>query len=250
MMIGSIIFYDFEKTDLKGWVEYTLDWMREKGFEPNTIGLPGRSKYMSFKGGQKILEKDNYQVNDVDFFAGGEAKTHAGWGLMTSYDIEGQTAVLGFYEVIQAFEEAEILKLVKNLQAFCNSKYAFACLRSKKNKPEYYASGYGTGLKDWPPNPERDEYLRIQKWQDIYRPDRPNQIYKTGDLRDVYPYNFICQAHLDRIVHDITLKQFIEQPGHGILQPLTDILWTWKLTSEEESKVREELRDTGILLCV
>lgn len=249
-MIGCIIFYDFGKTDLKGWFEYTLNWMHEKRVEPNTVSLSSRDNYLTFKGGQKILEQENYQVDDIEIFAGGEAKTHAAWKLMTSFDIEGQTAVLGFYEDIQPFDETEILKLAHDLQSFCNSKYAFATLRNKKNEPQYYALGFGTGLKDWPPNIERDEYLRIQRWRQVYKPNRPGNIYKTGDLRDVYPYNFICQAHLDRTLHGISLKQFINQPGHGTLQPLTDTLWTWKLTPDEESNVREELRDTGILLCV
>ncbi len=249
-MIGSIIFYDCQKSDLKGWFEYTLDWMKAEQFEPNTMGLIGRPKYMTFKGGQKILKGVDFQIEHMEFLAGGEPKTDAGWKLASSYSAKEKRAFVCFYEDTIPFEESIILKLTSDLTAFCKPKYGFAFLRSTKNKPNYYALGLGTGLK-WPqPGPEKEEHELVQKWQEVYEPWRSDQIYKTGDLRDVYPYNFICQAHLDRIVQGITLKQFINQPGHGTLQPLTDTLWTWKLSTNEESQVREELRDTGILLCV
>ena len=88
----------------------------------------------------------------------------------------------------------------------------------------------------------------ITKWFHTYGKEKR---YKLGDLRDVYPINFLSSPHLERDVYGQSLKNWIlSSSDHGELKQLDETLWSWHIEEEKISSVREDLRNTGILLCI
>lgn len=250
-MIGCLALYDFDMTQfkLKDWVAYGEEWMTQNGYPPNTMGLPHSGKFLRFNNGKRRLEKEQYKVPNIDFYAGGEPGTNYAWKLAAYFAEDDRTTYLCFDEEIISFTYEALEKLLIDLCQFCSPKYGIGYLREKKYGPGYYAFGMSHGLKLAYEDPEHGkEDDRITKWLDVYR---GNEGYQTGDLRDIYPFNVLCQTHLARIVNGSRLEDWIQAtPERGQLKKITDTLWIWWVEPEKISAVREALAPSGIVLCL
>ena len=253
-MIGCIALYDFDISHfkLKEWVEYGEEWMTGLGYPSNTMGLPHSGKFLLYKNGKRRLEKENYAEikKYVHFYGGGEAGTNYGWKISTCYHGEEKTLHLCFDEETMTFSYDFLEKLLKDLGQFCSPHYGIGFLREKKYGPDYYALGYSHGLKMAYQNPEHGkESERIYCWRTKYH--RPSGTYQTGDLRDVYPFNVLCQAHLDRDVNGQRFEEWVKaSPERGQLKQVTDSLWTWWVEADHIPAVREALAPSGMILCL
>ncbi|MBN9565641.1 MAG: hypothetical protein J0G29_06085, partial [Alphaproteobacteria bacterium] len=73
----------------------------------------------------------------------------------------------------------------------------------------------------------------------------------TGMLRDVYPLNFLSQAHLANQVEGMPFDQWVASDlARGTLNPLTDSMWSWRVEEDNIPAIREALRPTGLVLCI
>lgn len=252
-MIGCLALYDFDVTQfkVKEWVAYGEEWMIQNGYPPNTMGLPHSGKFLQYNNGKRKLEKENYEQRKeyIHFYGGGEPGTDYAWKLAAYYSEEDRTTYLCFDEETISFSYEILEKLLIDLCKFCSPTYGIGFEREKQYGPDYYARGMSHGLKLAYENPEHGrEKERIYKWLDAYR---GGEGYQTGDLRDIYPFNVLSQAHLDRVINWHRFHDWIQAtPGRGQLKQISETLWTWWIESEKIPAVREALAPSGMILCL
>lgn len=131
-----------------------------------------------------------------------------------------------------------------------SSKFSRRWAKNPKYGPDSYVLGVSEGLKMAYQNPEHgEESERIHNWLKQYR--YASGTYKTGDLRDVYPFNVLCQVHLDREVNGQRFEEWVTaSPERGQLKKVTDTLWTWWVEADHIPAVREALAPSGMILCL
>lgn len=250
-MIGCIALYDFDITQfkLKDWVQWGEQWMTTNGYPPNTMGLPHSGKFLRFNNGKKKLEKEQYKVSNIDFYAGGEPGTDYAWKFAAYFAEDMKTTYICFGEDILSFNYEFLEQLLIRFCQFCSPRYGIGYLREKKYGPHYYAEGMSHGLKLAYLNEEHGKQReQINKWLNVYR---GNEGYKTGDLRDIYPFNVLSQPHLDRIINGSRFEDWVKAtPERGQLKQISDTLWTWWVESDKIPAVREALAPSGMILCL
>lgn len=250
-MISCIALYDFDiqQFKLEDWTDYGERWMEQYDYPPNTMGLPHSGKYLRYNNGKRRLEKEKYQVENIDFYAGGEAGTDYAWKLVAYFSKDHRTTYLCFDEDVETFSREVLEELLMNLCQFCSPKYGIGFQREKKYGPGAYVRGISHGLKLAYEDAEHGkEDNRITKWLDVYR---GREGYKTGDLRDIYPFNVLSQPHLDRIVNGHRFQDWVQASSErGTLKQVSDTLWTWWVEPDKIPAVREALAPSGMILCL
>lgn len=250
-MIGCLALYDFDvnKFDIKEWVAYCEKWMTENGNPPNTMGLPHSGKYLRYNNGKRKLEKENFNSSDLDFYAGGEPGTNRFWKTVAYFAQDDRTSYICFDEEIISFSYDVLEKLLADLCQFCSPHYAIGFEREMKYGPGAYSVGISHGLKLAYENAEHGkEDDRIHEWMKAYR---ISKTYKTGDLRDIYRFNVLSQAHMVRFIGGQRFEEWIQgSANRGTLKKISDTLWTWWVEPENISSVREALAPTGMILCL
>lgn len=250
-LANCIALHDFavpSPKQVKELFEYTVEFFRNNGIEPTRISnpKPKSTKSITFKIGQKKwleagfgnidvgMSMKAWDVNDETLFL---------WWVKPTHD--GSTILLTFDNEIVGFDHDIIKKLSRDLSNFVKPKYGYCFQRKWELGPEWYPFGVIQGIKDFG-NIERK---KIGKWNLEYQMDDGN--YRTGDLRDIYPMNVICEQHLSREVLGTNLKDWIlSDSSHGKLEELNKDLYAWWVDEDQISNVRESLRDTGIILCI
>jgi hypothetical protein len=147
-----------------------------------------------------------------------------------------------------------VAKLLKRFAAPWNPGYGYAFQRPFKLGPEWYVFGYSKGLEISSTDPiiKREERA-MTLWRDAYGlPDAP---YKPGDMRDVYPFNWVSSVHLKRPFKlegkAWTLEDWIvAHPQYGTLTPMGRDRWLWSVREEQRSHIRNLLQPTGLFLAL
>ncbi|MGB1229940.1 MAG: hypothetical protein ACPG7U_02085 [Holosporaceae bacterium] len=162
--------------------------------------------------------------------------------------------VLVYDAVLADFGPAVITTFLKRFAAPCQPLYGYAFKRPFRLGPEFYVFGTLQGITSLSDDPDIARAAEeVTLWKNHYV--MPDGTYTLGDLRDVYPYNWLCATHLARKItvagHTQTLKAFIKaSPDHGSLLSAGADRWIWHLDEAQRLKVRNLLKPTGPLLCV
>jgi hypothetical protein len=159
----------------------------------------------------------------------------------------------GIYK--ESFDDELHLEISIKFCEIVRPKYAFFYRFPFVYSAMGYASGIGNGEFDTNEtsrsyNPKhRDIQKRIGSW---FNDNYQNKACDSGYLREIYPINFINDAHLNHeIFPKTTLKNWIESADHhGILTKVTDELYAWIIPDEDLESITKELAPTDILLCV
>lgn len=258
---NTLAMYDFavEEVDFKGWFYYVLKLYEHYGYPPIKMGCmglnaPKSSKLTTFKYGQKLLEKHDFKGFDVieiytipqetpDIYPDkGPVSVQLDIGTVSG---KGE-ATLCLDDEIEPFNRDVFEGFAKDLFSFFKPQYGIFYQREFEKGPTWYAGGTIQGLDRTKDFEERE---KIGKWGNAYC--YKDSKYRTGDLRDIYPLNFLSQPHLDQKVGDLTLEQWIQSAqAHGELKKLADNFWSWCVEHENIPLVRETLRPMGFVLCI
>lgn len=123
-------------------------------------------------------------------------------------------------------------------------RYGIGYERRLMNGPEMYADGMAAGLGY--SDAEEQERNEITNW--FYERRGPNR-HLQGLLRDVYPLNILTEVHVNHLVGDATLQEWIAaSDGRGTLRRANENLWFWRLEEEQIPPVRRELSNAGMLI--
>lgn len=253
--IGNcIVFHDFEDEpyDLRSWTYYAIEWFQQNGLIPykmNITGLKEREN-ITVKEGISLLEENNFKgVKDIwmGVFPPDTCfeMLDALASVQLNFGMRGSTLVMCFDDNILKFSCEVFEKLTKDIDGFFKPKYGYAYQREFTKGPSFYPFGVIGGNAKL----STKEETTIAKWNHHYRYD--HSPYKIGDLRDIYTMSLLSEAHLNQPVFDTILKAWIKSSSdHGELKPLTNTLWKWWVPEGLIDSVREELRPTGIVICI
>lgn len=239
---------DGSTKDLKEFLDYIFHFFRKHGIEPTRMSSQKTDKTVSIRMGIKQWKDMDYKgVKDMVVYA---TPAHHNSDMFDSIFISstdfttGKTTVLCFDDQILGFKDEIIHILVRDLSTLLSAHYGYGYQRRFAQGPTFYAFGAIGGNEEISDHEEH----QIMCWNNTYR--MPDGIYTLGDLRDIYPYNFLSTPHLERDIFGQPLRQWIESDSsRGKLTPLTDTLWSWHVTPDQISPVRNALVPTGIILC-
>ena len=249
-----VVFYGIQKESIQ-WqelYEFALNFIESHNQKPSRMTLTGEqvkpsSKTKSFKHYNKIITA--LEFNGIDGFwigagypenpGGDQDDCFIGFYVDCHY---GKELFLYFRNELLGYDADLLKKIAVNLS--CNTESQFGAafqINQRLKDPSRYVSAI---LSDGD-NQEMEE--NILNWDRAYN---DKESYKTGDLRDLYPLNFISETHLQRDVFGQSLRQWIESDlVRGTLEPLNGALWTWEIPQENISDLRLQLKDTDILVC-
>lgn len=259
----TIAFHDFEMPSpemIQGWFESMEKLFQGYGLIPNRIALTyfekkSGSKSITFKIGKKRLYDQNFNdIQSIHMMAmPPDYGTESFDDLLSAYlslykTNKKNTFILMMDGEVVPLDSQVVIELIKKSAIFLNPRYGYIFKRRFRHGPLGYPVGIGSGSDRKNPVPEEERNL-ISKWSDHIR--MPDGEYKTGDLRDIYPCNILSQPHMDHMIEGMLFQDWISQKSHrGVLIPIRKKLWTWWVEEEHIPIVREELRNTGFLICV
>ena len=249
-LANCITLHDFsiKKPDLKKWTEYVVSLFKKYGVIPTRLGGHSKTvtKNINFKNGLRKLEVSNF---DADHIWIGALPPEHNSDMFCAIFSAGIDLELGrictslvFDNDIVGFNVIELNKIASDLVKITGAKYGYIHQRDF-TRVVGYEWGIGSGNEY-----EYPDSKFLARWGKVYR---SNGIYKTGDMRDIYPINIISSKHLNRDVGGQTLGEWIDcKHVRGKLVQLDKDLWSWHVEFDDIENVRESLRDTGIILCI
>lgn len=258
MRIGicnGIVLHDFDvnQVDVKGLFHFMEQWFTEREYPPKLIGynaqgLPFSDKVRKFRFGKQKLESIDYK--EVEYFSM-HSPSPTDEDDVRYCIFEGEIDLTSgkeflsflFDEKEYSFIDCNIRTIVNQLIEYLKPKYGYAFQREFALGPQYYPAGVIYGKEHF-----EEEKKQISKWSKHYF---INKKYETGQYRDIYPYNIICEKHLEQEVGGKKLTDWIAgDPRHGALTQLKENLWVWNISEENIPLVREALRPTGQVICI
>ena len=256
-LANALVLHDFQKSsvDLKGWFYSIEEWFQQGDLTPTKMaftgenGVKGRSN-IKFSNGKKRLENCNFEGVDNIWIAAllPQVGTEM-FDFIFSADLHyhprgAATMVLCWDDQIIKFNRDYLEILVKDLYSYLKPAYGYGYQREFRYGPSFYPFGMTGGN-----TASIEEKNQIAKWQIEYTGSHGS--YQAGMLRDIYPINFLSKPHLIQKIGTQTLQDWIEStPEHGSLNNLNNHLWSWWVPEDQIVVVREDLRSTGLLICV
>jgi len=141
--------------------------------------------------------------------------------------------------------------LVFRLSAFCRPSYGYAFRRPYSAGPTFFAHDMGYGeaaLYD------DDEHRRVTRWLHErtdgaeHRGSAPFR-HLQGMQRDVFPLNILGPLHLQRMVGDLSLRDWIESDiSRGRLIEVGADLWSWIVPGRQLATIQRHLQAAGLLV--
>jgi hypothetical protein len=250
-LCNCIALYDYtpDQCDLKGWFNYMDQWAEEIGITWESLGSKLSRKLVLYKNGKKKIANSDFGNDlNIEIYGGvSEPGTHLDLKTCASFFIEKNglrdTLLLCFPDSQKYFTQTNLRSYLKNLLQFADFKYGICYQRPYNMGPSLYAGGSLGGSKV-----SEEEENKIGQWQLEYT--YSDGIYRTGLLRDVYPFNILVDTHLKEPVNGKTLWAWIDSdPRHGTLDKITDHHWLWSIDPQHIPVAQEVLQEAGLLLC-
>ncbi|WP_058910604.1 hypothetical protein [Entomohabitans teleogrylli] len=139
-------------------------------------------------------------------------------------------------------EPKATIEFLRTLSNKISYSYGVKYDSDKITKAFYYATG--------------DNMVNIYQYEDasLFRKEcsgrfKGQERYKSTMLRMVYPVNVINRHHLDIVISNINLKEWISSDEkHGVLEELSSGLWLWTVDAAELDEVNKYLGNAGVLI--
>jgi len=257
-LYNVVVFYDvaLEKIRWEFLYNFALNFIERQGLKPTRMALDGNKvklsgKTKSFRHYNKIIRDLSFERVDHFWIGAGYSENPGGdqddCDIGFSADCHyGKEVFIYFRNDVLEYNTSMLKELSGPLAKASGSLYgaAFQIDQIKKD-----AFGYISAILSADDCQEMEN--NILNWDHAYNdPYGDCGTYKTGDFRDLYPLNFIGEAHLKRDVFGQTLRQWIEtDSARGTLEPLNETLWTWEIPQENISALRQQLKPTDLLIC-
>jgi hypothetical protein len=227
-----------------------LDWFRHFGRSPTHSGITG-SEWSGRMGDYerhagKLRKRGFSGVTAVSL---SELSPHGNmplidWELYTTVCSDASYCVIGLSGRVTDEPVAAIMETARMIVNALHPIYAIAFPSTRPQGPALYAVGLNFGDRILA-GEEYESALAVSRWGDIGMPD---QVYREGLLRDVYPWNFLTEAQLSRRLGDATLKAWIESKGNrGSMRAFHRDVTLWEVLPTELPILRQELNALGAI---
>ncbi|MFN7365314.1 MAG: hypothetical protein ACK5TR_05165 [Alphaproteobacteria bacterium] len=249
--------YPARTADLQAFWRIMMDFSEKTGTPWGSLGLGGKAKYLTFKGGaSRVIKKDLSGLEGQESFSllGGvsEAGTSTDFQVSTGIEKEhktyasfvNHTTYLSFPSYLIEEKNIDLKEILKELLSCAPFQYGIIFEMRYASYPDAYTYGGLVNVNYW--DHERNDL--IDKWSKVY--GLSGGTYRTGLLRDVYPHNILVDTHLSERVGPTTLGAWIQKdPARGTLEKITDTHYLWSIGPADIPPIQEALQDAGLLLC-
>ncbi|MCC6126742.1 MAG: hypothetical protein IT426_17405 [Pirellulales bacterium] len=246
-----VAFYglQFSKSRIETSYRDLVEWFDTLGYHPDTSNVSGKGfsdKLGSFERNDQKIKKRNFSdVNGFSLFrlAPGGQIPGFDWSVNAEVIKDYSCCIVGVRSSI-AFIPGELLLSIarKLIRTFCPI-YGIGYLRSMDLGPTFFAMGGNIGTNLW--GEDRKLADRIQKWSDLGIEER---CYEKGLLRDVYPWNFLTDTQLDRLIEGVPLREWIKlDENRGIISYLEGNMWLWEVQEAQLLSVRIATENAGLI---
>lgn len=134
----------------------------------------------------------------------------------------------------------ETLNLLRSIVERFQPEYGIGFSRNFYHGPTAYV--YGTGCNE---TVSAEDAENLRSW---YHYGRDRKVWRHGQIRDVYPWNFLNASQLNAKVGKQSLEEWIkEKSERGTLQPVGAGLTLWDLPEEQIAAMGPVLWDAGVI---
>lgn len=226
-----------------------IDWFADFGHAPNEEGASGTG-FSRFKKPsptiQRKLDRVGYDnLTAFEFYFTPPTGVGLKYPWIESHFRVACNGVISFTckcEIARVPSEG-LLNRMRDVAQTIRPAYGIGIRRDVKQYADGYIHGFCGGQDPNIPE-EAEEELVISRWGDIGMNEQ--EVYMKGELRDVYPWNFLTAPQLTAPVGKQTLEQWIRaNPSFGKLIPVTDEMLLWETNEERIPEARKILWDAG-----
>jgi hypothetical protein len=220
-----------------------LSWFARKGCSVDTIGLTPPFRTMrKFKRMVKKIEQLKLSETlglELNCHAEGAKNQIEDCKLVVDLSVsEPSFAFSSRTDVYPRCEET--LDLLKPVIERFQPEYGIGFTRNFYHGPTFYVRGIGCNGRV---SVEDEENLI--GW---FSYARKRFVWRHGQIRDVYPWNFLTAPQLNAKVGEATLRDWIgASPSRGILRPVTSDMLLWDVPESDIPAVRQVLWDAGVI---
>lgn len=228
--------------------EVAVEWLHSVGVAATHMSVRGTG----FTGKVGVAERVLRRVKEVGFspvesfslFSLGPSGRIPVSDSLASFECSsgGSYVVAGASSCLTSLDAVAGGAIAKKLASVAKPAYGIGYCRERRLGPEFYAIGVCQGL-----GMSGNEYLegvQISRWGDS---GMKLHVYSNGLLRDVYPYNYLNDAHLGRRIDGMPLQEWIQKDeARGRLEPIAG-LYVWTLGEDMVPAVRRALGPAGVI---
>jgi hypothetical protein len=237
---------------LGSFYKMLIEWFNSVKCPPDKLSVEGpgfSGKIVGFSRTHTRLQRQGFSgVTSIDVFAtlpNGEIPV-TDWWAKSYLNLQYKPCfVLAARRSVTSLEDDRLASLVKGCVSLLTPVYGIGYHRNHDKGPIWYAIGLNYSRTAEEAVRMSEETTAISWWGDRAM---GKEVYREGFLRDVYPYNYLSQAHLTRRVGTESLQEWIgSEPSRCTLTRLDDRMTLWKVPSRRIDRLRKELRSTGVI---
>lgn len=249
-----IAFYGVDSSSIAAANFYgtVTHWCQQLGYPPEKIVVhgPGHSgKCVSFSRINSRLQKVGFDgIQDFEIYS---LPSNAKYPMFdycidAIYNNDSQSsyaAIAASPHLLQLCTDSTF-SLAQTIIQDLKPIYGIGYTRERREGPLLYVIGIGQGIG--PSSGEAYE-KRVEEghWGGL---GMERQVYREGVIRDVYPWNFLTNPHLEAKVNNISLQDWIQQDEiRGNLCPLHNGMWLWKVAKQNILTIRSTLWEAKII---
>jgi hypothetical protein len=234
---------------IKRVYEALLEWFDSLASHPSRLSVHGddfNGKANSFKEGTSKLEKAGFaRVDGFGLYSlvpAGEIPLWD-WSVMAELSSELSCCVVGARSERATLSSESLASLIRQVTDAIKPEYGIGYRRAAHLGPALYAIGIPQGIQPW--GADAEECSRIGLWGTI---GMSNKVFRSGLLRDLYPWNFLTHPQLSQRIGRLSLEQWIRNDGRrGMVSCLGHKALCWTLDEMQIRHVRPYLQEAGVL---
>jgi hypothetical protein len=250
---SAVVFYGIAagKTQAKDYYRLIVEWFTDLGFPPDKLSVhgTGHSKGLSsFSRSDLKIRRNDFK--DVTYFelvsSTPNARTGHDYFLEASYRCDAGDAYVNVIarSSLATLTSSSLLPIARRIVQLLMPAYGIGFTRDHSLGPELYAIGVNFG-NDATSGPAYEQKVLISRWCDT---GMVEQVWRDGVLRDVYPWNFLTEPQLNRLIDGVRLEEWIRADiARGTINHLSASVSHWELKDKQIPGVRSALERAGAI---
>lgn len=220
-----------------------LSWFDRRNCVVDTIGLsPHFRGLRNFKRNKKKIEQiDLATVNTIELNCNAEAGSNEKEDAKLTVILSVPKRILAISSRVDLYARGcETLEMIRPMIRRLRPEYGIGLTRDSYFGPAFYVFGIGSNRQI-----SVDDQENQRGW---FNYGREQNVWRQGQIRDVYPWNFLTAPQLNAKIEGNSLQWWIEaKPGRGTLCPVADEMVLWDIREEDIPTIRPILWDAGII---
>jgi hypothetical protein len=229
---------------------FALTWFVGNAHQPNQISVHGPGfggRPVAFSQTSSTLQRQGFagvtNVYLVAMFPGGQIPVRD-WLLNVNWSLTDRYAVFAAESSIVLFHSDGFRRYAEEVARLLQPEYGIAYEMSKRLAPDMFALGIGQKEGAILTGEAYEEARNVARWGDM---GMEQQVWRSGVIRDVYPWNFLTAAQLNKKVAGCSLREWIGQDSQrGSLSELSDSVVLWIVPASSIQAIRQQLREARL----